>query len=208
MTEYRYLFAVDPSLTCSGWALFEVGGARLKLVGKIRSEPPKVPLAERLRLLFDCIEDTMEQLKLSSNDILVCEAATTMRDPNAALKVEQVRGMFESSARARKITVPGRINPRSVQYEVMGLRGKQMPRQDVKAAALNTVESLYGNVLMKIGLIRESSDLKRHQDIVDAILVGQLAISRIRSARQGNMPTEVLFREERRGRPRHTVISE
>jgi hypothetical protein len=67
---------------------------------------------------------------------MVCEAATTVRDPHNALKVETVRAMFESVARGRLVGVPGRINPRSVQFEVMGLSGKQLPRAEVKDMAI------------------------------------------------------------------------
>jgi Holliday junction resolvasome RuvABC endonuclease subunit len=174
--------AIDPSLTCSGWAIFSVHSGKLLGVGKIRSLPPSVAFGSRIADLQQKISSVFEHLKLCLNDVLVCEAPTTMRDPRAAFKVEQVRGMFETLARGRSVEVPGRLNPRSVQYEVIGLRGRQRVRVDVKNAAVQVVEALYGRELGELGFAEVSDELKKHQDIVDAILIGSLGLSRLRAA--------------------------
>lgn len=176
------LLAIDPSLTCSGWALFEVKGGTLCAIGKLRSLSAELPLASRLQDLQSRVEGLLERFGLGQRDVLICEEQTTMRDPRAAFKVEQVRGIFESVARSRRLVVPGRLNPRSVQFEIMGLRGKQTRRDIVKEVAAETVRSLYGGVLKSMGFEATSQNLKRNQDIVDAILVGSLGLSRIRSA--------------------------
>lgn len=198
MPSFRRLLSVDPSLTCSGWALFCVAEGAIKAVGKIRSEKPTVPLALRLEKLQANIGRVIETLELGPRDLLVCEAPTTMKDPHNAIKVEQVRGLFESLGRERGVTVPGRINPRSVQYDVMGLRGKQLSRPDVKAAAVRTVEFLYADQLRQLGL----SELGKHQDIIDAVLIGRLALLHIEAARVSQAPLETLFggqaRQDRR----------
>ena len=181
--------AVDPSLTCSGWALFSVAGGVLLSVGKLRGLGPSISMARRLEKLQGDIGRVLEGLGLGEEDVLVCEAPTTMRDPHNAIKVEQVRGLFESLARARGVIVPGRINPRTVQYEVMGLRGKQTLRAEVKLTALRTVEYLYAQPLAQMGL----TDLSKHQDIVDAILIGRLALVRLENARNGGGPLESNF---------------
>src|SRR5689334_2486040 len=123
---YRYLLSVDPSLTCSGWALFSLRSTALMGVGKIRSLPPSHALPDRLNDLQRKVQAVFDQFQLTEKDILVCEAPTTMKDPSAAIKVEQVRGMFESLARTRRVTVPGRINPRTVHHELLGLKGRQL----------------------------------------------------------------------------------
>lgn len=199
MSNYRSLLAVDPSLTCSGWALFSIHDGRIVSVGKIKSEPPSRPMAERLRSLQERIESIFARLALGEADLMVCEAATTVRDPHNALKVETVRAMFESVARARLVGVPGRVNPRSVQFEVMGLSGKQLPRAEVKDVAIRTVEYLYPDDLRRFGFEQEGS-LGRHQDIIDAILVGRLALSRIKSARDGGCSLEEMFGHSERQR--------
>jgi hypothetical protein len=191
MGDARFLIAVDPSLTCSGWALFSISDGRISSVGKIRSDPPPMAMGERLRLLQGRIEMILGRLQLDHRDILVCEAATTVKDPHNALKVENVRAIFESVARSRLVGVPGRINPRSVHHEVMGLSGKQLPRVEVKMAARRTVEYLYADQLQRLGV--PQSNLKKHQDIVDAILLGRLGVMKVRSAQDGGLPVEAMF---------------
>ena len=148
-------------------------------------------MGERLRVLQNRIESVLDRLKLGAGDLLVCESATTVKDPHNALKVENVRSMFEAVARNRLLGVPGRINPRSVHYEVIGLTGKQLPRAEVKLAARRTVEYLYAEELIKLGI--QDDSLARHQDIVDAILIGRLALTRVRSAQDGGLPLESVF---------------
>jgi Holliday junction resolvasome RuvABC endonuclease subunit len=198
MNEYRNLLAVDPSLTCSGWVLFRVRDGAVTSAGKIKSAPSRVQLAERLRGVQANIEAVLQRLNLGSGDVLVCEAPTTMKDPLNALKVEQVRSIFESVARTRQVTVPGRVASRSVQFEVMGLVGKQLPRSEVKATALRTAEYLYSESLRRLGLLREDVPLKRHQDIVDALLIGRLALSRIHAAREATVSLESMFQTQTR----------
>lgn len=198
MNEYRYLLAVDPSLTCSGWVLFRVRDGDVASAGTIKSAPPSVPMAERLRGVQSNIETVLQRLNLGSDDVLVCEAPTTMKDPHNAFKVEQVRSMFESVARMRQITVPGRVATRSVHFEIMGLVGKQLPRAEIKASAVRTAEYLYSEPLKRLGLLREDVPLKKHQDIVDALLIGRLTLSRIYAARDAQVPLESMFQAQAR----------
>ncbi len=186
------LLAVDPSLTCSGWALFEAQSGSLLGVGKIKSLPASHSLALRFEDLQTKITKCLGDLKLGQTDLLVCESQTTMRDPRAAFKVEQVRGMFETLARGRGLNVPGRVNPRTVHRELMGLKGKQLPRAQVKETAIFTVQALYQAELLSLGFPTSMQDLRRHQDVIDAILIGRLAVTRIQSAtRTGIAPHEV-----------------
>lgn len=191
MSRFRSLLAVDPSLMCSGWALFSIAKGSIMAVGKIRGEPPSVHMSERLMSLQGRIEEVFSKLKLGAEDVLVCEAATTVKDPHNALKVENVRSIFEAVARTRAVRVPGRINPRSVQFEIMGLRGKQLARSDVKEMAVRTVEYLYSPDLERLGL--EIANLQKHQDIVDALLIGRLALTRIQSARDADLSLDAVF---------------
>ena len=193
----RRLFSVDPSLTCSGWALFCLERDSLLAVGKVRSMPALHALSLRLKDLQDRICEVFDSLTLGCNDILICEAPTTMRDPGAAFKVEQVRCIFETVARDRRVTVPGRINPRSVHHEVMGLKGRQQKRAVVKVTAVSVAKSLFGSTLEQIGFPATESNLKKHQDVVDAILLGYLGSVKIRSAERAGQPLEEAFHRPR-----------
>lgn len=180
--KFLRLIAIDPSITCTGWAMFNLKNSKIIGVGKIKPLGAKLPLAERLRDLDQKVEELLNTLKISESDIIICEAPTTMKDPAAAIKVEQVRCIFENRARVLKSMVPGRINPRSVHYEVLGLKGKQLERIYVKALAVSTVQKIYGEALKKIGFDISDKSLKKHQDIVDALLIGHLAVTRVNSA--------------------------
>jgi Holliday junction resolvasome RuvABC endonuclease subunit len=190
MVCYRRMFAVDPSLVCSGWALFSVPESRLVAVGKIKAKAASYTMAERLLCIQRDVDHLFSKLQLGGDDVLVCEAPTAMQDPHNVIKVEQVRGLFEVLARQRGAEVPGRINPRSVQFEVMGLRGKQVSRTLVKDVAVRTAVALYPQELAGLGLPVDEEKLRKYQDIVDAILVGRFALLRLQEAMRGERALE------------------
>ena len=180
--KYYRLLAIDPSLTCSGWALFDIKREELIAIGKIKSIDTSHSLSERLLDLQLKIKITYKKLSLTCTDIIVCESQTTMIDPNAAIKVEQVRSMFEVLAREFEVSVPGRINPRTVHHEILGMKGKQLNRICVKESAVYTVEKLFSETLNKMGFKTDIKNLKSNQDIVDAILIGNLAVTKVKSS--------------------------
>jgi hypothetical protein len=150
-------------------------------------------MADRLTLLQERVDSLVNRLGLGPADAMVCEAPTTMRDPFAAIKVEQIRGIFESVARVRNVVVPGRINPRSVHFEVLGLTGRQLGRAIVKQMGIRAAGVLYAEDLQRLGLAADEDALKQHQDIVDAILIGRVALSRLREASFGDISPAELF---------------
>lgn len=199
-TPYRRIIAIDPSLTCSGWALFDIPSGTILGVGKIKSLKPQIALASRFLDLQGRIGDLFTQLSFCSTDILVCEAPTTMKDPKAALKVEHVRSIFETLARELGAYVPGRLNPRSVHNEVIGLTGAQLARPIIKEMAAKTVRTLHGSDLKRLGFLVDDDHLRKHQDIIDAILLGNLALSRIRGAKNSGVAIESLFQSAPSGK--------
>lgn len=176
------LLAVDPSLTCSGWSLFDFRTGELLAVGVFKSLGPTIALAKRLLDLQTRISQLLLEYKLGPRDILVCEGETSMKDPRAAIKVEQVRGIFETLARSTGLIVPGRISPRSVQSELLGLKGRQSSRKLVKTCAAGVVQAMVGKQLQRLGYGITIEALQRNQDIVDSILIGSLALSKVRTA--------------------------
>jgi len=203
----RRLMAIDPSLTCSGWALFSVTTGSLMAVGKIHSIPASHPMGYRLKALQSRIQEMQDKLSLTSNDVLICEAQTTMRDPRSAFKVEQVRGIFEAIARTKGVSVPGRINPRSVHHEIMGLKGKQAPRDQVKETAVRLVRALFADSLQGMGFDICPTALSQHQDIVDAILVGNLGVTWLKAATSAGVEFDEYFESRIRSRRRPSVAA-
>ena len=192
MKTYKRLISIDPGLTCSGWALFDLKTMKLQGVGKIKSKKQGV-LNERLQDFQEKVLSLFNMLNLSPSDILVCEEATTMIDPRSTLIVEQVRCVFEVLAREKGVKVPGRINPRTVQYEIMGLKGKQIDRENVKLVARNSVKQLYSGMLKDIGFPVDKLMQKTNQDIVDSILIGALGVSRVKSFVHAKCKIEEMF---------------
>jgi Holliday junction resolvasome RuvABC endonuclease subunit len=188
--RYRRLLAVDPSLTASGWALFDVAAKTISGIGLIVPPGPEVLLAERLSELQNQVSKLLSSLNLRDGDLVVCEGPAPLVDnPQSALKVEHVRGIFESLARERSVSVPGRLNPRTVQSELLGLRGKQLARTTVKGCARETVQKLYGKELSSLAAPRK----KMPQDIIDAILIGTLALSKVSFAERSGITVQAAF---------------
>lgn len=186
---YRRLLAVDPSLRILGWALFSFERAELVAVGTLSPPGTEIPLSRRYSYLQAEVESLLARLVFGKRDVLVCEGpAPLVVNPQSALKVEGVRGIFETVSRTRGAVVPGRINPRTVQSELLGMRGKQLARKHVKAWARSIALRMYGDNLQRVWLqsidqgLKDSascSTRKIPQDIIDAVLIGSLAVARI-----------------------------
>ena len=203
----RFLLAVDPSLTCSGWALFSLADGLPRAVGVIAPPGPELALATRIELLQRRVELLLGGFNLGAGDLLVCEGpAPLVLNPQSALKVEGVRGVFETVARSRGVTVPGRLNPRTVQSELLGMKGKQLDRRTVKEWARAAAIQLYGSRLDKLleqqnqaecdeeaGPPKGGAKKKLSQDAIDALLIGAVAVGRCQLSATSGLPVEVVF---------------
>ncbi len=201
------LLAVDPSLSLSGWALFQINGrcpveskssgvVMPLAVGVLKPPGTRMEISQRLTVLQTKIEDLLAALQMRAGDILICEGpAPIVLNPDSAIKVERVRGIFETVARSRGLIVPGRINPRTVQAELLGMRGPQIARKEVKKWARETVKHLFGPEVFQLKLFQGVGQRKSAmpQDIVDAMLIGTLALSRIRICSQTGLSLQALF---------------
>ena len=205
----RFLLAVDPSLTCSGWALFALADGMPCAIGLISPPGPALALANRIELLQREVEQLLESFNLGVGDLLVCEGpAPLVLNPQSALKVEGVRGVFETVARGRGLTVPGRLNPRTVQSELLGMRGKQLDRRTVKEWARAAAMQLYGARIERLLAQQQASNERRaerdgavppraakslSQDAIDALLIGAVAVGRFKLSASSGLPVEAVF---------------
>jgi Holliday junction resolvasome RuvABC endonuclease subunit len=187
------LLSIDPSLTSSGWALFGIKSKTVYGVGCFKTLPSSHGLESRLSNLQHRLESFFSSMCLGAGDILICEAPTSMKDPNNVIKVEQVRSLFETLARARQMKVPGRINPRSIHIKLLGLKGAQLKREYVKAAARTMVSLTFSDSLKKLNFDVNDNNMIKHQDIVDALLIGVYAQSMIQDAEKVGCAIEYMF---------------
>lgn len=150
----------------------------------VRSENKGQDLSLRLARIQEEISSLFSQLELSEMDFLLCEGpAPLVLNPNSAVKVERVRSIFETLGRSAGLTVPGRLNPRTIHVEMLGLRGKQLARKAVKECARQVVERLYGSKLPNLVAANPSLSKKLlSQDIVDALLIGAVASAKLSQA--------------------------
>lgn len=196
------LLAVDPSLRATGWAIFRIQDSAPISVGVISAPPAEFLLAERLHLVQSLIEELLESFQFGKGDVLICEGpAPAVLNPESTLKVERVRGIFETLGRYRGVVVPGRINPRTVQTELLGMKGKQKPRVEVKAWAREIADRLYPGHVTE-GLWKESEGRKKKilpQDIIDALLIGSVALSKLHLALASGTSLESAFNQRSSG---------
>ncbi len=191
----QLLLAVDPSLRVSGWVLFSLADGNPIRAGIITPPGTEMLLARRYDVLQQLIHELFVELNLGEGDCLVCEGpAPLVLDPENAAKVERVRGIFEALARARGVVVPGRINPRTVQTDLLGMRGKQLARKEVKAWAKEVAGRLYGETL---GMLAADSF---GQDIIDAALLGTVAVTRVQLATKSGISWYEAFSPRAKGR--------
>ena len=182
----RYLIAVDPRLTCSGWALFDLKTANPLATGIILPLPATFSLEHRINLLQQEVKRMFISMSLDKRDYFVSEGpAPLVLNPDSALKVERVRGVFEAVARETALNVVGRLNPRTVQTELLGFKGKQIERKEVKKIARQVALNLFPSFL--------ASKNKVTQDEIDALLVGALAASKIKIALSSKLSPELVF---------------
>lgn len=193
VSRHRLLLAVDPSLTASGWALYSLRTSKPVAWGVILPPTPEVALSRRLDELQRRVNELLSIVGLAEGDYLVCEGpAPLVKNPMSALKVEHVRGIFEAVARSRGVNVPGRLNPRTVQTELLGMRGKQLARKSVKEWARATVERLFPQELKEIPVLGSNS-AQVPQDVIDAVLIGVVAIARVELGRRSGVDVAEAF---------------
>ena len=190
---FRHLLAVDPRLSCSGWALFDLATETLCGVGRLRCAADGRHLAQRIAGVQDNVARLLERIEMGAGAVLICESHTAVVDPSAAIKIEQVRGIFETLARSHQALVPGRVNSRTSQSELLGFRGRQAKRAVVKSAAVSLVSQVFESALENLGFAGSTENLSRNQDIVDALLIGHYAMRRIAHANGVGTSLEEVF---------------
>ena len=86
------LIGIDPGLQRTGWGVLEVEGSRLSHVshGVIVSDK-KLPLAERLRQLYQALGDVLGQCQPAEAAV---EETFVNKNPTSTLKLGQARGVL------------------------------------------------------------------------------------------------------------------
>lgn len=123
------ILGLDPSLSCTGWGIVRVEGARLSHIanGQIATNA-KAPMAERLHHLHDAVFAVIGQY---APDRAAAEEIFLNKNPQSTLKLSQARGAVlaacgraslavnEHAARAVKKAVVGTGAAEKAQVQAM-----------------------------------------------------------------------------------------
>jgi crossover junction endodeoxyribonuclease RuvC len=111
------VMGIDPGSLCTGYGIAEETGGRLTSVhfGGIRSKP-KSPFAQRLKVIYAELASIMEEYQ---PDTVVVEEVFFAKDPKAAIKLGQTRGVTLLAAANADITL-AEYSPLEVKQSVVG----------------------------------------------------------------------------------------
>ena len=111
------VMGIDPGSLCTGYGIAEETGGRLTSVhfGSISSKS-KTPFAHRLKTIYDGLVTAMEEFQ---PDAVAVEEVFFAKDPKAAIKLGQTRGVTLLAAANADITL-AEYSPREVKQSVVG----------------------------------------------------------------------------------------
>ena len=111
------ILGLDPSLSCTGWGIVKVEGARLAHIanGEVKTDP-KAALPDRLLHLQDTIDWVIGQY---SPDRAACEEVFVNKNPQSTLKLAQARGSVLAAC-ARGSLLVSEHSARKVKQAVVG----------------------------------------------------------------------------------------
>lgn len=205
------VLAIDPGLTVSGWAVLDAQSGGLLLCGTTRPPGPSIKLETRLEVFQSLASSLFSRLALTQLDAVVCEAAAPLvLNPASAEKVERVRSTWESVARANSVPVLERVNPRTIQTQMLGLRGAQAIRADVKRIARSVAQHIFGQSTLGFVELEHGREWEEGrlaiadltQDAIDALLLGSYAVTLIKRGElevQSGLLGDIGVRSTRRG---------
>jgi len=116
------ILGLDPSLSCTGWGVVRVEGARLSHVanGQIPTDA-NTPMAERLAALHSTISEVIAQHR---PDRAAAEEVFANKNPQSTLKLAQARGAVLAACGAAGIEVREHA-ARLVKKAVVGTGGAE-----------------------------------------------------------------------------------
>ncbi|NKN32393.1 crossover junction endodeoxyribonuclease RuvC [Marichromatium bheemlicum] len=134
------ILGIDPGSRFTGYGVIDTDGRHSRRVASGCIRVDKAPWPDRLRLIFD----EVEQLVLTHRPHeLAVEQLIFARDPSAALKLGQARGAALCAALRGELTVH-EYSPKSVKLAVVGTGGAQKSQVQHMVQVLLTMETSPG----------------------------------------------------------------
>lgn len=112
------ILGLDPSLSSTGWGVIEVEGNRMRYVadGFIKTDP-KLPLAERLALIYDTLRQVIETYHPDEASI---EQVFLNDNPQSTIKLGMARGVVMMMPALYGIPV-AEYEPNKIKKAVVGV---------------------------------------------------------------------------------------
>ena len=180
------ILALDPSLSCIGWAVLEPDASRVVEYGTYK--PQGKTLDEKLNTAFVWMLFRLERDFHEIVSVIAFEMPVVHRNTATTIKLAQLVGVLRTAA-FRWISETIEINPGG-RLATLGLP-VAMKRPMAKQAVLANVNGRYGLKLKA-----------REHDIADAIAVGIAASKRIGKASSWRFGRESFKESTRKGRNR------
>lgn len=179
------VFSVDPSVSSLGWAIMQVSG-RLVDAGVLKYSS-KNSICERIQFILREVNDLIQYYKLGPTDYCVLESSAGIINPRSFLALERVRSSVEALAIIKGLRVIGRINPRSLQSKMLGL--KKMEKRDFVKSAIRSF------VIQEFRSFFDGNrlDISRvEQDLFDAVILAYYFVKLISFLKNEQVITEIL----------------
>ncbi len=164
------LIGIDPGLQRTGWGVLAMAGSRLSHVshGIIVSDP-KLPLAERLRQLYQALCDLLVQWQPVEAAV---EETFVNKNPASTLKLGQARGVLLLAPAMAGIPV-AEYSPNLVKKSVVGTGHAQKAQVAMMVATLlPNAGAVNGDAADALAVAICHAHLRRNRQIIAAAEIG------------------------------------
>lgn len=110
------IVGIDPGSVCTGYGLIDLDGSKLRYIDSGVIRLPKLPLPERLGIIFSEVSQLLEQHQPGE---MAVEEVFFARDPRGVLKLGQARGAAIVAGSVRQLTI-SEYSPRLIKQSVVG----------------------------------------------------------------------------------------
>lgn len=111
------ILGIDPGTRITGYGLIRISGSSIEPLdfGCIKP-PPKLPLQQRYRIIFDALEKLIEQFHPTS---IAVESQFVLKNPQSTIKLGMAKGMVLLAAARSDIEVV-EYTPKKAKLAVVG----------------------------------------------------------------------------------------
>lgn len=158
------LIGIDPGLQRTGWGMLAMEGSRLSHLGHgVIVSDPKLPLAERLRQLYQGLTDLLVQWQPVEAAV---EETFVNKNPTSTLKLGQARGVLLLAPAMASIPV-AEYSPNLIKKSVVGTGHAQKAQVAMMVTTLlPTAGAVIGDAADALAVAICHAHLRRNRQII------------------------------------------